>query len=59
MKGIIAKFCLGPSSIYLLKVNNRNTRASCEICSELTVKTPERRHCFRVSIVNFEHVIAD
>ena len=30
--------------IYLLKVNNRNTRTRYELCSELTVKTPERRH---------------
>ena len=59
MKGIIAKFCWDPVGIYLLKVNNRNTRASCEICSELTVKTPERGHYFSVSIVNFEQVIAD
>ena len=27
-----------PAGIYLLKVNNRNTRASCEICSKLTIK---------------------
>ena len=27
-----------PVSIYLLKVNNRNTRARCEICSKLTIK---------------------
>ena len=27
----------------LLKVNNRNTRTRCEICSKLTIKTPERR----------------
>ena len=26
---------------YLFKVNNRNTRASCEIWSKLTLKTPE------------------
>ena len=32
-----------PASIYLLKVNNRNTRTRCEICSKLTIKTPERR----------------
>ena len=25
-----------PASIYLLQVNNKNTRAKCEICSELT-----------------------
>ena len=29
--------------IYLLKVNNRNTRTRCEICSKLTIRTPERR----------------
>ena len=33
-----------PAGIYLLKANNRNTRARCEICSKLTIKTPERRH---------------
>ena len=30
--------------IYLLKVNYRNTRTKYEICSKLTIKTPERRH---------------
>ena len=45
--------------IYLLKVNNRNTRIRCEICSKLTIKTPERSQtCSSVSIVNFEQVIA-
>ena len=29
-----------PSDIYLVKVNNRNIRASCEIYSKLTIKTP-------------------
>ena len=44
--------------IYLLKVNNRNTRTRCEICSKLTIKTPERRYQRRsgVFIVNFEHI---
>ena len=30
----------------------------CEICSKLTIKTPERRHCPRsdVLIVNFEQI---
>ena len=32
-----------PVGIYLLKVNTRNTRTRCEICSKLTIKTPERR----------------
>ena len=30
-----------PANIYVLKVNNRNTRKRCEICSKLTIKTPE------------------
>ena len=55
----------------MLKVNNRNTRTRCEICSKLTKKITERRHWRRsgifivnftpwssVSIVNFEQVIA-
>ena len=29
--------CRYPAGIYLLKVNNRNTRARCEICSKLTI----------------------
>ena len=29
-----------PVNIYLFKVNNRNTRKRCEICSNLTIKTP-------------------
>ena len=42
------------AGIYLLKVNNRNTRARFEVCSKLTTKTPERRRS-GVLIVNFEH----
>ena len=32
-----------PANIDLFKVNNRNNRKRCEICSKLTIKTPERR----------------
>ena len=53
---------VNPAGICLLKVNNRNTRARCEICSKLTIKTPERHECFTpcssVSIANFEHEVA-
>ena len=47
-----------PAKIYLLKVNNRDTRKRCKISSKLTIKTPERRHWRRsdVFIVNFEHI---
>ena len=34
-----------PAGIYVFKVSHRNTRARCEICSMLTIKTPDRRHC--------------
>ena len=53
-----------PACNYPLKVNNRNTRTRCEICSKLTIKIPERRQwpyftlCSSVSIVNFEQVNA-
>ena len=49
-----------PADIYLLKVNNGNTRARFEICSELTIKTLEQRQwrCSGVFIVNFDHVNA-
>ena len=30
------------AGIYLFKVNNGNTRKMFEICSKLTIKTPER-----------------
>ena len=50
---------MSPSGIYLLKVNNRNTRKRCEICSKLTIKIPERRQWRRsgIFIVNFEHIL--
>ena len=47
----------------MLKVNNRDTRARCEISSKLKIKIPERRQlwiyftpCSSVSIFNFEQV---
>ena len=27
---------------YMFKANNRNTKTRCEMCSKLTLKTPER-----------------
>ena len=53
MKSIIV-----PSNIYLFKINNKNTRKSCETCSKLIVKTLERRQWrrFGVFIDNFEYI---
>ena len=64
-----------PAGIYMVKVNKRNIRTRCEICSELTIKRPEQRQwrrsgvfivnvtyftpCCNVSIVNFKQVNAD
>ena len=47
-----------PVSISLFKVNKRNTRTGCEICSKLIIKAPERRQWRRsgVFIINFEHI---
>ena len=33
-----------PANIYLFKGNSRNSRKRFEICSKLTIKTPERRN---------------
>ena len=40
---ILANIRTSPVGIYLLKVNDRNTRTRCEICSKLTIKTPLRQ----------------
>ena len=42
----------------MFKVNNRNSGTRCEICSKLTIKTPERHHWHRscVFIVKFQHI---
>ena len=46
-----------PTNIYMLKINNQNTRKRREICSKVTIKTPERCHCLSdVFIVNFKHI---
>ena len=44
--------CSDPVGIYLLKVNKRSSRTRYEICSKLTIKTPDTG----VFIVNFEHI---
>ena len=33
-----------PAGNYMFKFNIRNTRARCETCSKLTIKTPQRRN---------------
>ena len=39
-----------PAGNYMFKVNNRNTRTRCEICSKLTIKIPG------IFIVKFENI---
>ena len=45
---------------YMFKVNKKNkkNRTKCEICSKLTIKTPDQGNWRRsgVFIVNFEHI---
>ena len=50
----VYKVTVHPAGNYMFKVNNRNTRAKCEICPKLTIKTQERRSS--VFFVNFEHI---
>ena len=44
-------FLWNPTGNYMLKVNNGNTRTRCEICSKLTIKTPESHHCRRSGVL--------
>ena len=47
-----------PAEKYMFKVNIRNTRTRCEICSKITIKAPEQTQWRRygVFIANFEHI---
>ena len=42
-KYLLQIFCVGfyPTGNSMFKVNNRDTRASCEMCSKVTIKIPE------------------
>ena len=44
----------------MFKVNNRNTRTRSEVCSKLTIQTPERLQWHRSGVftANFEQVNA-
>ena len=39
--GNITKILVNPVGTYMFKVNNTSTKTKCEICSKLTIKTPE------------------
>ena len=47
-----------PTGNCMFNVHKRNIIARCEICSKLTIKTPEKRHLHRSTLfnVNFEHI---
>ena len=42
----------------MFKVNNRNSKTTCGICSKLRIKTYNFSPYSSVSIVNFEHANA-
>ena len=56
LRFVIFVSCLIPAGNYMFKVNNRNTKKRCEICSKLPIKASERRQWRRsgVFIVNFK-----
>ena len=41
---------------YMFKVNNRNTRTRCEICSRLTIKTQEQHHWHKYITSKHKHI---
>ena len=43
------------ANVYLFKINNRNIENRCEICSKLTIKTPDVVQVFFT--VNFEDIL--
>ena len=48
-----------PTGNYMFKVNNRNTKTRCEICSKLLCNFIEitlLHKCWHSSIVNFENI---
>ena len=47
-----------PTTMYLFKVHNENTRIMCEICSKLKIQTPESGQLCSSGffIVNFEYI---
>ena len=47
-----------PAGIYLLKVNNRNTRTRCEICSKLTIKISSNESNCILKDMNFDDIEA-
>ena len=48
----VSLFCLPPVGIFLLKVNYWNTKITCKICSKLSIKASERRHCLVPLLLN-------
>ena len=57
--GISGQYEMHQAGNYMFKVNKRNTRARCEICLILAIKTPEWRHWRRFGVFNdnFEHIV--
>ena len=59
LKQLLTSFPVVPTDVYLFKVIKGNPRTMCEICSELTINTPELRHwcCSGIFIVHFEQIL--
>ena len=54
----LVKFSLVTQSrIHLFKFTNGNTRAMCEICSQLTIKRPEQHYWHRSGVFNCEQIL--
>ena len=53
LSGVFRNLSSIPAGNYMFKVNNRNTRTRCKLCSKLIMKIRRRSGVF---IVNFKHI---
>ena len=50
-------YSLNENCSYLFRVNNGNTRAMCEICWKLTIKTPEQPQSRSSDAKQISHIV--
>ena len=58
-QNVLMPFCnvSNPANNYLFKFNNENSRATREICSKLTIKTPEKCPTSFMVVISFKSFV--
>ena len=44
LKAVVRRLSINPAGYCIFEINSKSTSTRCEICSKLTIKTPERFH---------------